>query len=103
MCLKQTHLDDLPNVVRAVNSAFTCGAKLQCFLKIVLCQRLRRCRKRIPKRKLRIRIGRRVGRASVQLSESGVVIASTRVILQGRPRVECLSRSRTDGEEWKVN
>jgi len=36
MCLKQAHLDCLPNIVRAVDSAFTSGAELQCFSKIVL-------------------------------------------------------------------
>ena len=54
MRLKQTYLNYFSDIVCAVDSALAGRTKLQRFLKIVLRQRLRRCRQRIPKWKLRI-------------------------------------------------
>src|ERR1700730_2051434 len=103
MGLKQPNLDNSSNIVIVtIDSALASRAKLERFQERVL-RGWGRASYRILKRVLRVRIWRSIGRRSVKLSKSRVVITCGRLELKSRTSVKCISRSSANRRKRKMH
>src|SRR5207245_6895097 len=104
MSLHQANLNNSPDVVAvSIDPAFTSRTKLEQFGKPVL-----HGRSGIPDRILEVvrgGIGSSVRLRPIQLAKSRIIVSSARIVLNGRARIKCGSRTirLADGEKWKMN